>query len=123
MLTFPATILDVEKNWNFYFYTSLWCLRRFYGALKGLQETFWGTKIILTKLYVFLHFPGIDGIVQAYQACVRQIQLYGPTNVAPIINHIGKFAYNMIKGEQNLAKVMIMFHFCLFLLFVKEVSV
>ena len=29
---------------NFYFHTSLWCLRRFYEGLKGLDKTFWGTK-------------------------------------------------------------------------------
>ena len=64
---------------------------------------------VLSNLYFFL---GIDGVVQAYQTCVRQIQLHGPTNVAPIINHIGKFAYNMTKDEPNLAKVLTMSHFC-----------
>ena len=28
---------------NFYFHTSLWCLKRFYEGLKGLHKTFWGT--------------------------------------------------------------------------------
>ena len=28
---------------NFYFYTSLWGLKRFYEGLKGLHKTFWGT--------------------------------------------------------------------------------
>ena len=28
---------------NFYFYTSLWCLKRFCEGLKGLHKTFWGT--------------------------------------------------------------------------------
>ncbi|XP_060567212.1 copine-3-like [Ruditapes philippinarum] len=35
---------------------------------------------------------GIQGIVQAYQNCIPQIQLWGPTNVAPIIHHVAKFA-------------------------------
>ena len=30
-------------KFNFCFYTSLWCLKRFYEGLKGLHETFWGT--------------------------------------------------------------------------------
>ena len=36
-LTLPAPILDEEKkiNLNFYFHTSLWCLRRFYEGLKA----------------------------------------------------------------------------------------
>ena len=28
---------------NFYVYTSLWCLKRYYKGLKDLLETFWGT--------------------------------------------------------------------------------
>ena len=28
---------------NFYFHTSLWCLKRFYESFKGLRKTFWGT--------------------------------------------------------------------------------
>ncbi|XP_022094529.1 copine-3-like isoform X2 [Acanthaster planci] len=35
---------------------------------------------------------GVGGIVAAYQNCLRQITLWGPTNVAPIINHVAKFA-------------------------------
>ena len=32
-----------ENNLNFYFYTSLWCLKRFYNGLTGLHKTFWCT--------------------------------------------------------------------------------
>uniref|UniRef100_A0A3Q2EED9 Copine VII n=1 Tax=Cyprinodon variegatus TaxID=28743 RepID=A0A3Q2EED9_CYPVA len=35
---------------------------------------------------------GIQGVVEAYQSCLPKIQLYGPTNVAPIINRIAKVA-------------------------------
>ncbi|XP_078720064.1 copine-4-like [Lampetra fluviatilis] len=35
---------------------------------------------------------GIQGVVEAYQNCLPQIQLYGPTNIAPIINKVAKFA-------------------------------
>ncbi|XP_038077700.1 copine-3-like isoform X2 [Patiria miniata] len=35
---------------------------------------------------------GVGGIVAAYQNCLRQITLWGPTNVAPIITHVAKFA-------------------------------
>ena len=31
-------------------------------------------------------------MLQAYQTCIRQVQLYGPTNVAPIIHHVARFA-------------------------------
>lgn len=46
---------------------------------------------------------GIPGIVAAYQNCIRQVQLYGPTNVAPIINHVAKFAYSMIQNQEHTA--------------------
>ncbi|XP_072026365.1 copine-8-like isoform X2 [Amphiura filiformis] len=35
---------------------------------------------------------GIQGIMGAYQNCIRSVQLYGPTNFAPVINHVAKFA-------------------------------
>lgn len=35
---------------------------------------------------------GIQGVVEAYQNCLPKIQLYGPTNVAPIINRLAKVA-------------------------------
>ncbi|XP_068597598.1 copine-7 [Brachionichthys hirsutus] len=34
----------------------------------------------------------IQGVVEAYQGCLPKIQLYGPTNVSPIINRIAKQA-------------------------------
>ena len=36
-LTLPAPIPEEEKITYFYFYTSLWCLKRFYGSLKGVS--------------------------------------------------------------------------------------
>ena len=34
----------IEKTkLNFYFHTSLWCLKRFYEGLKGIHKTFCGT--------------------------------------------------------------------------------
>uniref|UniRef100_A0A8D0A1K9 Copine IVb n=1 Tax=Sander lucioperca TaxID=283035 RepID=A0A8D0A1K9_SANLU len=32
---------------------------------------------------------GIQGVVEAYQNCLPKIQLYGPTNIAPIIQKVG----------------------------------
>uniref|UniRef100_A0A8C9VQX8 Copine 7 n=2 Tax=Scleropages formosus TaxID=113540 RepID=A0A8C9VQX8_SCLFO len=34
----------------------------------------------------------IQGVVEAYQNCLPKIQLYGPTNVAPIISRLAKLA-------------------------------
>ncbi|XP_072426402.1 copine-3-like [Chiloscyllium punctatum] len=35
---------------------------------------------------------GVQGIVDAYHNCLPQVKLYGPTNFAPIINHVARFA-------------------------------
>uniref|UniRef100_A0A8C6D7A0 Copine 3 n=1 Tax=Moschus moschiferus TaxID=68415 RepID=A0A8C6D7A0_MOSMO len=35
---------------------------------------------------------GVQGIIEAYRACLPQIRLYGPTNFSPIINHVARFA-------------------------------
>ena len=39
----------------------------------------------------YLLLTGVPGILQTYQTCVSQIQLYGPTNFSPIINHVARF--------------------------------
>ncbi|XP_021526686.2 copine-7 isoform X1 [Aotus nancymaae] len=35
---------------------------------------------------------GIQGVVEAYRNCVPRVQLYGPTNVAPIISKVARVA-------------------------------
>ncbi|XP_012891110.1 PREDICTED: copine-7 [Dipodomys ordii] len=35
---------------------------------------------------------GIQGVVEAYQNCLPKVQLYGPTNVAPIITKVARMA-------------------------------
>ncbi|ERE75519.1 copine-4 [Cricetulus griseus] len=35
---------------------------------------------------------GIQGVVEAYQSCLPKLQLYGPTNIAPIIQKVAKSA-------------------------------
>jgi len=35
---------------------------------------------------------GVQGILSAYQMCLGQVLLHGPTNFAPIINHVAQFA-------------------------------
>uniref|UniRef100_A0A8C1YRY7 Copine-4-like n=1 Tax=Cyprinus carpio TaxID=7962 RepID=A0A8C1YRY7_CYPCA len=37
-------------------------------------------------------FAGIQGVVEAYQNCLPKIQLYGPTNIAPIIQKVADSA-------------------------------
>jgi len=35
---------------------------------------------------------GIPGVVEAYHTALCSVQLWGPTNFAPIISHVAKFA-------------------------------
>lgn len=42
---------------------------------------------------------GVEGIAQAYSACLPHIRFYGPTNFAPIINHVARFAAQALQQE------------------------
>jgi len=35
---------------------------------------------------------GVEGILSAYYNCIPAVQLFGPTNFSPVINHVAKFA-------------------------------
>uniref|UniRef100_A0A914VI84 Copine C-terminal domain-containing protein n=1 Tax=Plectus sambesii TaxID=2011161 RepID=A0A914VI84_9BILA len=34
---------------------------------------------------------GVGGVLEAYYRCLQQIQLYGPTNFAPVINRVARY--------------------------------
>ncbi|XP_062501287.1 copine-3-like [Corticium candelabrum] len=42
---------------------------------------------------------GIAGVAAAYQTAIQTVTLWGPTNVAPIINHVAKFAKDAGQSE------------------------
>ncbi|XP_078340073.1 copine-8-like isoform X1 [Crassostrea virginica] len=43
---------------------------------------------------------GIDGVLQAYYSSLKNVQLYGPTNFSPVINHVARFAAAVQDGSQ-----------------------
>ncbi|XP_041453938.1 copine-3-like isoform X2 [Lytechinus variegatus] len=51
---------------------------------------------------------GVSGIVSAYQSCIRQVSLWGPTNVAPIINHVAKFAHAALNENKTASQYFIL---------------
>ena len=69
-------------NVNFYFHTSLWCLKRFYEDLKGLHKTFWDAtekceNENLSKFlfyYSFLKCTGREGL---YSKCSNPNTVFG----------------------------------------------
>ncbi|XP_033745758.1 copine-8-like isoform X3 [Pecten maximus] len=42
---------------------------------------------------------GVQGILQAYYNSLKNVQLYGPTNFAPVINHVARFATAVRDGS------------------------
>ena len=49
----------------------------------------------------------INGVVDAYHSCIRRVQLCGPTNMAPVINHVAKFASSFRDGSHYFILVII----------------
>uniref|UniRef100_A0A8U7NFC0 Uncharacterized protein n=1 Tax=Corvus moneduloides TaxID=1196302 RepID=A0A8U7NFC0_CORMO len=43
---------------------------------------------------------GIAGVLEAYQRSLRRVQLYGPTNFAPVVNHVARSAATVLDGSQ-----------------------
>lgn len=43
---------------------------------------------------------GVDGVLQAYYTSLKNVQLYGPTNFSPVINHVARFATAIQDGSQ-----------------------
>ncbi|XP_077911527.1 copine-5 isoform X2 [Halichoerus grypus] len=43
---------------------------------------------------------GIDGILEAYHHSLRTVQLYGPTNFAPVVTHVARTAAAVQDGSQ-----------------------
>lgn len=37
------------------------------------------------------YVQGIAGILDAYQNAIRRVQLYGPTNFSPVVNHVSRY--------------------------------
>ena len=44
---------------------------------------------------------GIDGLLSAYYNSLYNVQLYGPTNFSPVINHVAKFAHAYLTDPSN----------------------
>ncbi|XP_075470090.1 copine-5 isoform X2 [Ascaphus truei] len=43
---------------------------------------------------------GIEGILEAYHNSLKSVQLYGPTNFAPVVNRVARFAAAVQDGSQ-----------------------
>uniref|UniRef100_A0A3B4ZLC4 Copine Va n=1 Tax=Stegastes partitus TaxID=144197 RepID=A0A3B4ZLC4_9TELE len=43
---------------------------------------------------------GMEGILEAYHQSLKTVQLYGPTNFAPVVNHVARYAAAEQDGSQ-----------------------
>jgi len=43
---------------------------------------------------------GVDGLLASYWHAIQSVRLYGPTNFAPVINHVANFARAYQNGDQ-----------------------
>ncbi|XP_066520712.1 copine-9-like [Hoplias malabaricus] len=50
---------------------------------------------------------GIEGVLEAYYQSLRTVQLYGPTNFAPVINQVARTAEDVTDGSQYFVLLMI----------------
>uniref|UniRef100_A0A3B3XE63 C2 domain-containing protein n=1 Tax=Poecilia mexicana TaxID=48701 RepID=A0A3B3XE63_9TELE len=50
---------------------------------------------------------GIEGVLEAYFHTLRTVQLYGPTNFAPVINQVARCAAEVTDGSQYFVLLMI----------------
>lgn len=48
---------------------------------------------------------GIQGVVEAYQACLPKLQLYGPTNIAPIIQKVANSASQEVHTKEAMVRL------------------
>ena len=78
----PCFLLHIIWHW--------WALLHVFslpGIYVSVFECQWPTLLIL-------------GVLAAYKSCLSRIQLYGPTNFAPTINHVANIARNYTDGSQ-----------------------
>uniref|UniRef100_A0A8D0CTW8 Copine Va n=1 Tax=Sander lucioperca TaxID=283035 RepID=A0A8D0CTW8_SANLU len=43
---------------------------------------------------------GMEGILEAYHQSLKTVQLYGPTNFAPVVNHVARYKHSVQDGSQ-----------------------
>ncbi|XP_077565868.1 copine-8 isoform X1 [Stigmatopora nigra] len=43
---------------------------------------------------------GIDGVMEAYYQSLKSVQLYGPTNFSPVVNHVARYAASVKDGSE-----------------------
>lgn len=54
---------------------------------------------LVKHIYLFHSYILDAGVIEAYRRCLPLVQLFGPTNFAPMINHVARFAASHPSGD------------------------
>lgn len=73
------------------------------GAAYTLVEG-WENKLRKRREPTYVRVAGIQGVVEAYQNCLPKIQLYGPTNIAPIIQKVASSASEEMHTKEAMVR-------------------
>lgn len=84
---------QLNINWNVSFRGYLFI------SLGFVELPIWLDEFFLNCIVSYLT-AGIQGVVEAYQACLPKLQLYGPTNVAPIIQKVASSASQEVHTKE-----------------------
>lgn len=60
--------------------------------------------MLFTAMFQSVLPQGIQGVVEAYQNCLPKIQLYGPTNIAPIIQKVANSASEEMHTKEAMVR-------------------
>ncbi|KAK2914553.1 hypothetical protein Q8A73_005147 [Channa argus] len=74
---------------------------------KGLLQEVNGKRAVQNSNTENPNCVGIDGVLEAYFQSLRTVQLYGPTNFAPVINQVARCAAEVTDGSQYFVLLMI----------------
>uniref|UniRef100_A0AAR2L3M3 Copine-2 n=1 Tax=Pygocentrus nattereri TaxID=42514 RepID=A0AAR2L3M3_PYGNA len=101
----PSSLHYINPLGSNEYLSAIWALGMF--IIVALSQCFWFCPLILQVSHEFaINFDptnpfcaGVEGIVQAYSNCLPHIRFYGPTNFAPIINHVARFASQALQQD------------------------
>lgn len=75
------------------------------------------------RMCVVCPAAGIQGVVEAYQNCLPKIQLYGPTNIAPIIQKVASSASEEMHTKEAMVSKTMRGGCCSFFFFLVAVAI
>lgn len=95
--------LEVQSQAQIYFSRNL-CKNKNFNSERWVQRETRTDRNGETTCVCVCVFLGIQGVVEAYQNCLPKIQLYGPTNIAPIIQKVASSASEEMHTKEAMVR-------------------